>query len=195
MTALVAYWPQSGRWEVFAAFPGSPGLAERGESDAVGGLYVRMKERGELWQFPGLVTDVVAFIDRCVSELAGADIQGVAADRYRKEECRQALSLAGVLWPVVWRGQGASATADGSTDVRAFQSEVLNGNIQCTRNLVMDSAIANSEVSRDAAGNPKLDKSKSKGRIDALQAGVMAAGMGKRWRAKPPLQARYRGLA
>jgi len=194
MTAAVAYWPETGRLVVFAAFPAVPDLASRGQADGVGGLYERMRTRGELWETPGRTTDVPVFIDRLASALGGERIAACAADRYRRQECMDAMSRAGVTWPMVWRGQGASHTADGSADVRAFQRECLEGHVRLRRNLVMESAIASSSVVRDAAGNPKLDKAKAAGRIDALQAGVLALGLGHRWRSRPR-RAMYRGLA
>ena len=45
-------------------------------------------------------------------------------------------------------------------------------------------AIAGSAIATDAAGNPKLDKAKARYRIDALQAAVIAVGLGERWKAR-----------
>ncbi len=45
---------------------------------------------------------------------------------------------------------------------------------------MLEHAIASSSIVRDAAGNPKLDKSKQRQRIDALQAAVLALGLGSR---------------
>ena len=59
----------------------------------------------------------------------------------------------------------------------------------------MEAAIANSCIARDASGNPKLDKAKSRGRIDALQAGVIALGIGKRWLDRQTGRGVYQGLA
>ena len=39
MSAIAAYWPETGRLETVAAFPVDPPLAERGLRDGVGGLY------------------------------------------------------------------------------------------------------------------------------------------------------------
>lgn len=36
MTAVVAYWPRTGRYECWGAFPSQPDLAQRGENDGVG---------------------------------------------------------------------------------------------------------------------------------------------------------------
>ena len=46
----------------------------------------------------------------------------------------------------------------------------------------MSSAITESKVGRDTNGNERLDKQRANGRIDALQAGVLAVGAGRRWR-------------
>lgn len=183
MTAAVAYWPATGRLECWGAFPTIPDLRARGEADGVGGLYERMHEGGELAMMGGRVTDPVAFIAETAERLRGARIVAMAADRYRKEEVRDAMARAAVIWPLQWRGQGHSATADGSADVRGFQSEVLTGAVRTGRSLLMEAAIASSSIVRDSAGNPKLDKARAKGRIDALQAAVLAVGLGARWRA------------
>lgn len=194
MTAAVAYWPETGRLEAWGAFPGSPNLRERGDADGVGGLYERMRAAREVAVYSGRVTDASRFIEDCANRLAGERVAACAADRYRKEEVRDALAKAGVGWPMVWRGQGASHTAHGSADVRAFQSEVLGGHVATVRNLMLEHAIAVSSVKRDPSGNPKLERAMAKGRNDALQAGVLALGLGARWRARPKRGGVYRGL-
>ena len=68
----------------------------------------------------------------------------VGADRYRKAEAEDALTLAGVQWEVEWRGQGASATADGSHDIRAFQRLVLGGKLGVVESWLLRSAISES---------------------------------------------------
>ena len=179
MTAAVAYWPDSGRLEVRGAFPSVPSLTARGDRDGVGGLYERMRSRGELKIYPGRVTNLPLWFDDLATWLGGQEVR-VALDRYRQAEAVDAMALAGVSWPVQWRGMGHSHTADGSADVRAFQRLCLTGQVKTTRSLMMEAAIRDSAIARDAAGNPKLDKHRQKGRIDALQAGVLSLGMGAR---------------
>lgn len=191
MTAAVAYWPETGRLECRGAFPSIPDLRARGDGDGVGGLYLRMAAAGELAEYPGRVLAVDDFLADLAINLHGEDVRAAGADRYRRQEAVDALAKAGVRWRMVWRGQGHSATADGSADVRAFQSAVLGGRVKTVRNLVIEHAISMSAISRDATGNPKLDRVKSKGRIDALSAAVIAVGLGERWRAR---QAASRGV-
>jgi len=184
MTAAVSYWPASSRIEIRGAFPAVPDLRARGDGDGVGGLYLRMASMGQLAEYPGRVLAVDDFLADVSMSLHGEAVKACGADRYRRQEMLDAMAKAGLRWRMVWRGQGHSATADGSADVRAFQGAALGGRIKSVRNLVMENAIAMSAISRDAAGNPKLDRAKSKGRIDALSAGVIAVGLGERWRAR-----------
>ena len=107
----------------------------------------------------GRITNVIGFIQRLADSLAGESVR-LGCDRWRKSETMQALDSAGVRWQVKWRGTGASATADGSHDVRAFQKLVLGGRVKSVRSLMLESAIANSSIARDSSGNPKLAKDK-----------------------------------
>ena len=179
MCALVALWPESGRAEAWASFPDTPSLLERGQLDGVGGLYVRMEERGELVTYPGRITPVDLFLKDCAARLEGENVLVAGADRYRKAEAFQAMAEAEVAWPVILRGQGASATADGSHDVLAFQRYVLRGHWAMEESLTFESAIQKAQIRRDGAGNPALDRSSSRGRIDVCQAAVIAAGLGE----------------
>ena len=163
----------------------TPDLRERGLADGVGGLYVGMHERGELWTYAGCVVPPGEFLKDCAARLAGERVIVAGADRFRRAAVTTALDAAGIRWPMVWRGQGASATADGSADVRAFQNQVLTGRLHPVESLVMASAIRESSIRRDVLGNPALQKARVNGRIDALSAGVIAVGLAERHQAPP----------
>lgn len=187
MCSLVAYWIDSGRVECYAAFPGFPSLEARGKRDGVGNLYCQLEQAGELWAYEGTrVTPVAQFLEDCADQLNGSPVIVAGADRYRKAEAEEALQKASVPWPVTWRGTGASKTADGSYDVRAFQRLVMQGKWHVTHGAaVLTQAIAGASVRFDEAGNPALDKQKGLARIDPLQAGVIAAGLGLMEAGKP----------
>ena len=191
MTALAAIW-SNGRCETWGAFPGTPALAERARVDNA--PYELMAERGELKVYEGRVTPVSAFLKDCAARLAGEKVLAAGADRYRKAEAMQALDGADLRWPMSWRGMGASAKADGSHDVRAFQRLVLGRNLRTLETLLMASAIAASVIRRDGSGNPALDKGSKKGRIDALSAAVIAAGLAEIQGMKPRRSWRPGGL-
>ena len=153
-----------------------------------------MAERGELKVYEGRVTPVSAFLQDCAARLAGERVLAAGSDRYRKSEAMQVLDGANLRWPITWRGMGASAKADGSHDVRAFQRLVLSGNLRTVENLLLDTAIAASVIRRDGAGNPALDQGSKAGRIDALSAAVIAAGLAEIQGMKPRRSWRPGGL-
>ena len=193
MTAAVAVW-RSGRVECWAAFPDTPSLVDRGRADGCGNLYEVAAGRGELWTYAGRVTDVSAFLSDVADALAGEDIAAVGADRFRQAEALDALAGAGLDWVATWRGQGASATADGSHDVRATQRAILSGSLRAGESLVLRKAIADSALRYDGNGNPGLDKGHSRGRIDCLSALVIACGLRELDANRPPpRKGRYHG--
>ena len=185
MTAACCIWPQSGRVEVRGAYPGTPDLLERGRLDAVGRRYEQLHALGEIQTYPGRSTPVVAFLRDLADDLQGETVIALGADRFRQSEVQDAMSDALLRWPLVWRGQGASATADGSADVRAFQKAVADRSITVAEGkALMAHAISESAIRRDGSGNPALEKGRQRGRIDPLSAAVIAAGLAERYRSK-----------
>ena len=174
MTALAAVWP-NGRVEAWGAFPGTPTLKERARVD--GALYELMQSRGELHVYEGRITPVSEFLRDCAARLAGERVLAAGADRYRKAEAMQVLDGADLRWPITWRGTGASSRADGSHDVRSIQNLVLTRNLRTLESLLLADAIKASVIRRDGSGNPALDQGSKQGRIDALSATAIAAGL------------------
>ena len=185
MTCVVAGWPDSGRVEIHGAFPGVPDLLTRGRADGVGRKYEELADRGQLRTYPDRVsTPVVLLLRDVLQDLRGVRVLGLGADRYRHTDLQDYLSDAGVTWPIVWRGTGAHAVADGSADVMAFQKMVLDQTATvCVGMDLLSMAISESVIRYDGAGNAALDKSRRRGRIDALQAAVILAGLVERHRA------------
>ena len=185
MTAAVAIWPQSGRVEVRGAFPGDPDLLERGRLDGVGRRYQLLHDQGEIGAYPGRSTPVVVFLRDLADDLQGEQVIQLGADRFRQSEVQDAIGDAVLRWPLVWRGQGASATADGAADVRAFQKAVQDKTIAVVSGrALMAHAISESAIRRDGSGNPALEKGRQRGRIDPLSAAVIACGLAERHRAR-----------
>ena len=180
MSAVVAYWPKTGRIEAWSALPKIPTLAEKGKGDGVGERYVRMFERGELLIFGERVTDTEALFKHVMERLEGVQIDAAAADRYKQAETLEHLETSGFPVGVIqWRPVGRGP--DGSADVRAFQAEVRKRELSVAVSLAWKSAISESDISHDPNGNPGLDKSRRRSRIDILQAGILAVGLGARY--------------
>ena len=172
-TACAAIWPSTGRVELWLAFGDNPCLVERGRFD--GARYDLMQQRGELRVYPGRVTPVASFLGDVAADLQGTRVHKIAADGYKDGEVRDALERAGLRWPYEFRRVGAGK--DGGRDCRAAQRLVIGQRLKLVENLALASAIRNSGIRRDANGNPGLDKSTSRGRIDLVSALIIAAGI------------------
>ncbi len=193
MTAVVVAFPVTGRVEVYGAFPGDPDLLARGRHDGVGRRYQKLADLGQLRTYPGRSTPVTELLRDVAADLQGVRVLALGADRFRQSDVQDFLHDAGLRWSCIWRGTGASATADGSADIRAFQRCVLDQTITvCVGVDLLSVAIAESEIRRDPGGNPALNRARVRGRIDALQAAVIAAGLTEQHRARSRRQPRKR---
>ena len=174
MSCAAAWFPESKRLELYAAFPANPNLLDRGTADGVGGIYKQAWDRGELQTYAGRVTPVGAFLLHVAAKLKGAEIAGVASDQYRRAEVEQALENELLEWPWEFRRMGSGP--QGSGDVRAFQRLILTGGFRTVPSLLMPLALKSTVLRRDGNGNPALERGNT-GRIDILAATVLAAGL------------------
>ena len=174
LTAAVALW-ESGHMRCWVAIPAEPDPLTRGRRDGVGDAYVRAIDSGHLTVCGRRVTDVRAFLAGVIEEVPHDAIFG--CDRYRKSELLDVLERLDHDAAVRWRGSGASATADGAADVRAFQRAVARQEFTCEVNPMMRMALSVAAVRRDANGHPSLDKASRDARIDLASAAVIACGL------------------
>lgn len=182
MTAICFYWPICGRLEGHGAFPRHPGLAERGKKDFVGYDYLQMHQRGELVMRGAYATDNVLFLTEMFAKIADEEIVAIGADMYKANDLKEVVVKIGKDpdHDVTWRRVGTGP--QGSEDVRAFQREVLEAKMRPGHNFMLDKAIEDSVLRYDDNGNPALSKSRANGRIDLLQAAILAAGLARRYR-------------
>ncbi|MFW5881448.1 MAG: hypothetical protein ACOCTP_02905 [Roseicyclus sp.] len=69
---------------------------------------------------------------------------------------------------------------DGSEDCERFRRALFEGRVRCVPSLLLRSAFADAITLVDPAGNHKLAKARSLGRIDAAAATVLAVAQGAR---------------
>lgn len=171
LTALILVFPGEERVDVLARlFLPSDGLRERAERDRV--PYDVWRERGLLTATPGATTDP-RFVAAAVAELRDRyKIEALAYDRWRIESFRQALADEGVSdVTLVPHGQGYR---DMGPAVDALERAVAERRLRHGNHPILTWCVGNAVVTRDPAGNAKLDKSRSNGRIDAAVALAMA---------------------
>ena len=149
------------------------GLEERGRQSRA--PYVEWVGRGLLVAVPG-ATISYDFVSAHLREAtAGWNIASVEFDRWRLDLFREACVRTGFdevvgTWHKV--GQGF---VDQSPRLDAFESALLAGKVRHGGHPLLAMGAANAISIADAAGNRKLDKSKSTQRIDPLVGAVMAA--------------------
>ncbi|SNT37554.1 Phage terminase-like protein, large subunit, contains N-terminal HTH domain [Tropicimonas sediminicola] len=183
MSAAALYWPETGRLEVMGAFPTQPGLGDRGAADGVSGRYIEMAERGELVTMGETTVPVDRFLADVAARLDGQTPAAICGDRFRHAEFLEALRGAGLdKVPAVWRGMGWK---DGSEDVERFRRALFEQKVQTLPSLLLRSAFADAITIVDPAGNHKLAKGRSTGRIDAAAATVLAVAQGIRMTSAP----------
>ncbi|MFN6976549.1 MAG: terminase TerL endonuclease subunit [Gemmobacter sp.] len=187
MSAAAFYWPDTGRLEVIGAFPGAPSLLDRGQADGVSGRYLEMERRGELVTIGDRTVPIAPWLVSIMARVADCPVAGIVADRYKAAELGEALVRAGIRAPVVWRGQGFR---DGGEDCERFRRAAFDGRVRSAPSLLLRSALSDAVTLRDPAGNLKLAKARSTGRIDAAAAAVLAVAEGARIAARPKARAR-----
>ena len=187
MTACAFYWPTSGRLEALGTFPSNPGLSDRGATDGVSGRYSEMHDRGELSLLGDRTVPIAAWLGEVMEQVAGESIAAIIADRFKQAELGEAIDRAGIRAPIVWRGTG---WRDGGEDCERFRRAAFDGKVKSRPSLLLRSAFADAVCLKDPANNLKLAKARSTGRIDAVQAAVIAVAEGARRIGRPATKAR-----
>jgi phage terminase large subunit-like protein len=175
MTALVLVFADSGFDIVpYCWLPGET-LQERMNEDAM--PYRVWVQQGHLLTFPGRSTDP-HMVAMKVAELHGLyGIKALAYDRWRIEDIKRELDSIGCSVELIPFGQGYR---DLSPAVDVLERLVEEGKLRHANNPVLTMAAANAKCETDSAGNRKLSKRRSTGRIDPLVALTMALGVAAR---------------
>ena len=178
LTSVAAFWPDTGRLEVFTAAGDQPRADARGRNDGVGSLYSRAVDRGDLWLFSGRMVPIRPILERVRRALAGEPVTVIGTDRFRYQELQQHLSALAIPWRVVYRGSGINAALDTSRDIRAFQTRVESGELWTAPNVMLIHGIGAATLLRDADGIPlRIVPYRAKARIDCVIAMTTAVGL------------------
>lgn len=178
LTALVLVGRQGARWGVWPTFwlP-KEGLALKSQKDRV--PYDVWEKTGKLIAAPGKTIDY----QWVASELFRLDrthnLRKIAFDRWNFRHLRPWLLEAGFTEERIEElfeefGQGFQSM---SPALRELEGEIINARLAHGKHPVLTMCMANSVVQTDPAGNRKLSKAKSSGRIDGAVALTMAIGV------------------
>jgi phage terminase large subunit-like protein len=131
-------------------------------------------DKGFLRTTPGATVDY-SFIATEIAELSTeCEILSIGYDRWRIDLLKREFEILGLDLPLVEFGQGFK---DMSPALDTLESLLLNSALSHGMHPVLTMCARNAVISKDPAGNRKLDKSKATGRIDGMVALAMAGGV------------------
>lgn len=177
LTSFVLYGlHESGIWGAYPYFfTPEKGLQERAKRDrAPYDLWVR---QGFIITTPGATVDYEFVLTHILESMSGLQINAIAFDRWRMDILKKELERVGVELPLEEWGQGFK---DMAPALDAIEGKILNGTLRHGGHPVLTMCAANAVVMRSPAGDRKLDKAKTSGRIDGMVALAMAAGIAER---------------
>lgn len=178
LTALVMMGRVDGVWQVHPTFwlPGD-GLADKARKDRV--PYDVWHRDKLLMAAPGKSVDYEFVAEHLRGVFDRLDVRKIAFDRWGFKHLRPWLLKAGFTDAEIDEcfvefGQGYQSM---SPALRDLEAELLNGRVAHGDHKVLTMCAANAVVKSDPAGNRKLAKDKSAGRIDGMVALAMAVGV------------------
>lgn len=192
MTALVLVTLVGGAWHArpFYWLP-AKGLSEKARTDRV--PYDLWHREGWLEVTPGAAVDYDHVAQRIEEILADLDARVVAYDPYNWAHMRPALVRAGIpageLPEPRENGEGKlfrpfrQGFLSMSPALANLEAAVLDGRLVHGSHPILNMNSHNATVERDPAGNRKLSKIKSHGRIDGMVALAMAMSVAGTWEA------------
>ena len=173
LTALVITGKINGVWHTKPYFwTPEKGLIDRSKRDRQ--PYDMWVRQNYMQTTPGATVDYEYVAHDIAAILENLNVKSVAYDRWRIDLMRKELDKIGANLPLIEFGQGYK---DMSGALDALESELLNKRVAHNNHPVLTMCASNAVVSKDPAGNRKLDKAKATGRIDGLVAMAMAFGM------------------
>jgi phage terminase large subunit-like protein len=172
LTALVVIGRINGVWHTKPYFwTPENGLLDRAKRDRQ--PYHTWVKQGYMQTTPGSTVDYEYVAHDIAAVLSDLNVRFVAYDRWRIDLLRREFDKIGLELPLMEFGQGFK---DMSGAVDALEAELLNSRIAHGNHPVLTMCAANAIISKDPAGNRKLNKQKATGRIDGLVAMAMAFG-------------------
>lgn len=175
LTAFVALGVEDQAMHVHPTFwlP-SEGLVEKSRQDRV--PYDLWHDDEQLMTVPGRTIDYEYVADFIVGFCSVYDVRKIAFDRWNFRHLRPWIVKAGMREERVddlfeQFGQGFASM---SPALRQLESAILNRRLRHGAHPVLSMCAANATVQQDPAGNRKLSKARSHGRIDGMVALAMA---------------------
>lgn len=188
LTALILVTIKGGFYNVKSIFwlPGE-GLAERARQDRV--PYDVWAKQGYLNTTPGKSVEYEYVANYLAGLFKDSDVRKIAFDRWNMRHLRPWLLKAGMSEALIEDrfqdfGQGFASM---SPALRNLESILLNAKMRHGNHPILQMCAANAVVKSDEAGGRKLDKKRSRGRIDGMVALAMACAVANEHSGQRPI--------
>jgi phage terminase large subunit-like protein len=174
LTAMVMIWYAAGRWQVRPYFwlP-ADGIAERAKADRV--PYDTCAEQGLLELCPGKAVSYEWVASRVAGLLKQHKLKAAGFDRYNWRHFEPWLKAAKVKPSLLAKfepvGMGSQSMGPA---LRTLETDILQQELAHGSHFLLNMCVANARVTKDSAGNRRLDKHESRGRIDGAVALAIA---------------------
>jgi phage terminase large subunit-like protein len=171
LTAFVLVFPDgAGGFDVLPRFflPEN-GIREKADLDRV--PYDLWAKQGFLTLIPGATVDPSYVADAIAEACLEYDVKRIAYDLWRIEDLKRELGRMGADTPLEPFGQGFR---DMAPALDKMERLVVEAKLRHAANPILTFCASNAVVEMDPAGNRKLAKNKSSGRIDGMVALAMA---------------------
>jgi phage terminase large subunit-like protein len=174
LTAFSLFWPETGALRTWAFLPAAGLEAKAREDNAPYRLWHSL---GHLVEVPGRTVDRAWLGAWIARQTEGLELRKIATDRWLIGDLQAQLDREGIDLPLEPHGAGYK---DVSPSLTAFEALVLEGRLAHGGNPVLRWAVSNAAIELDPAGNRKLSKRASRGRIDPAVSAVYAVGLATR---------------
>ena len=175
LTAFVLVSPMKGVMNVESTFwlP-EEGLVERSRADRV--TYDLWHDQGLLKTTPGSSVEYEYVAEYLAEAISTREIRKIAFDRWNMRHLRPWLLKVGLSEAIIDNtfvdfGQGFQSMGPA---IRTLEGLLGNAKLRHGGNPILTMCAANAVIKADEAGNKKLDKKRSRGRIDGVVALAMA---------------------
>lgn len=188
LTGLAAWFPETGALLTWCWLP-AEGLSEAERRDHA--PYAQWAREGHLLTTPGRSIDRAYVVNQLAELVAEFRVEAMFADRWRLDEIERLLGDERIKLKVVEHGQG---WRDMGPSLDVFEAAVLSKQLRHPSHPPLSMCVGAATVLTDPAGNRKLSKVHTYGRIDVLIAAVMAVGGAARTPARRESVYKTRGL-
>lgn len=176
LTSLVLLGHCDGKWHEYTyAWTPESTLHERAKRDRA--PYDAWAKQGYLRTTPTASIDYEYIAHELAEILSDINLIALAYDRWRMDVLQKELDRIGIDLPLEPWGQGFK---DMGPALDGLEGRILNKTFVHDNNPVLNMCAQNSIITMNPAGDRKLDKMKTSGRIDCMVALAMACGVADR---------------